>query len=639
MKFLDQVNSPQDLKKLKPEDLPQLSEEIREFLVDSISKTGGHLSSNLGVVELTVALHYTMNTPADQLVWDVGHQGYVHKILTGRKNQFDQLKKYGGISGFLKRDESEYDSFGAGHAGTSISAALGFAKARDMAGDDYRVLPIIGDGSMTAGMAFEALFNAGDLNSNILVILNDNKWSIAPNVGFIPKYLNKLISSPVYNRFREDVTQLVGKIPTVGPKALNLAKKVEEGLKNLVVPDILFEEMGFRYFGPIDGHDVEALVKEFNNIKDLKGPLLLHVITQKGKGFKFAEENPWKSHGQVPFEKETYKPLKKSGAMSYTRVFADTLIELANKDPKVIAITAAMPDGTGLEHFQKVHPERYFDVGIAEQHAVTFAAGLAATGKYHPVCAIYSTFLQRGYDQLLHDVCIQNLPVVFAMDRGGCVGADGPTHQGLFDISYLRCVPNLVLMAPKDGPELQQMLATSLTINGPSGVRYPRGSASEDFVFDKNPQPLEVGKAETVCEGEEVAVIALGTRTQDAIAATQDLQQDRIFPIVVNPRFIKPLDKEYFLNLFQKVKKVVTVEEHVLMGGFGSLILEFLEENKIHDVSVIRLGFPDKFIEHGDQSIMYEKYGIDAKAITAAVRELSGTKVIAETQAEAVVDA
>ncbi len=627
MKFLNQVDNPQDLKKLAVEDLPHLSDEIREFLVDSIAKTGGHLSSNLGVVELTVALHYTLNTPEDILVWDVGHQGYVHKILTGRKNQFENLKKYGGISGFLRREESEYDTFGAGHAGTSISAALGFAKARDMAGEKHRVIPIIGDGSMTAGMAFEALNNAGDLNTNILVILNDNKWSIAPNVGFIPKYLNKLISSPTYNRFREDVQQLVGKIPTVGPKALNLAKKIEEGLKNLVLPDILFEEMGFRYFGPIDGHDVKGLVKELQNIKDLKGPLLLHVITQKGKGFKFAEEDPWKSHGQVPFERETYKPLKKASSSSLTQVFADTLVELAKKNPKIIAITAAMPDGTGLVRFQQAHPARYFDVGIAEQHAVTFAAGLAAGGNYHPVAAIYSTFLQRAYDQVVHDVCIQNLPVVFAMDRGGCVGADGPTHQGMFDIAYLRTIPNIVLMAPKDATELQRMLATCFTVNGPTAIRYPRGNASADFVFNAEPKPMEFGKAETVCDGDEVAILALGNRVDDAVLAATDLQQEGIFPVVVNPRFIKPLDKEYFLSLFARVKKVVTVEDHALIGGFGSAILEFLEENKISDVAVKRLGFPDHFIEHGEQPILYEKYHLDRKGMVQAVRELTPKKV------------
>lgn len=636
MKFLDQIDNPEDLKKLSIDDLPQLSEEIREFLVDSISKTGGHLSSNLGVVELTTALHYTLNTPEDLLVWDVGHQGYVHKILTGRKNKFDQLKKQGGISGFLKPEESEYDSFGAGHAGTSISAALGFAKARDMAEKNYRVVPIIGDGSMTSGMAFEALSNAGDLNSNILVILNDNKWSIAPNVGFIPKYLNKLISSPVYNRFREDVQQLVGKIPSVGPKALNLAKKVEESLKNLVVPDILFEEMGFRYLGPIDGHDVKGLVKELNNIKDLKGPQLLHVITQKGKGFKFAEENPMKSHGQVPFERETYKPLKKSSSPSYTHIFADTLIELANKDPKIVGITAAMPDGTGLERFQAVHPDRYFDVGIAEQHAVTFAAGLTREG-FKPVAAIYSTFLQRGFDQVLHDVCIHDLPVVFAMDRGGCVGADGPTHQGLFDISFLRTIPNMTLMAPKDGTELQQMLATAVNLPGPSGIRYPRGTAGEGFVFNPNPKPLEVGKAETVCEGDGVAILALGNRVEEAVLAATELQQEGIFPVVVNPRFIKPLDEPYLLDLFSRVKKVITVEDHVLMGGFGSAILEFLERNKIEDVSVIRLGFPDKFIEHATQEQMYEKYGLDRSAMVGAVKELVGISS-KESKKAAVVD-
>lgn len=637
MKFLDHIDSPGDLKKLDIDQLPQLTEEIREFLIDSISKTGGHFSSNLGVVELSVALHYTLNTPKDILVWDVGHQGYVHKILTGRKKQFHTVRKYEGISGFLRREESGYDTFGAGHAGTSISAALGFAKARDMAGEDHRVVAIIGDGSMTAGMAFEALNNAGDLNTNITVILNDNKWSIAPNVGFIPRYLNKIISAPLYNKFREDVQQLVGKIPTVGPKALNLARRVEEGLKNLIVPDMLFEEMGFRYFGPIDGHDVKGLAKELNNIKDIKGPKLLHVITQKGKGYKPAEEDPWKSHGAVPFDKEAMKPLKKSSAVSYTHIFADTLIELAKKNPKIIGITAAMPDGTGLNKFQQAHPDRYFDVGIAEQHAVTFAGGLAASGKYHPVCAIYSTFLQRAYDQVLHDVCIQNLPVVFAMDRGGVVGADGPTHQGLFDIAYLRTVPNITLMAPKDGAELQQMLATAFTVNGPSAIRYPRGSAG-GFQFNPDPETVPVGKAETVCEGEEVAVIALGTRVEAAELAATDLQSEGIFPVVVNPRFIKPLDKEYFLDLFRKVKKVVTVEDHALMGGFGSAVLEFIAENNLRGMEVKRLGFPDHFIEHGDQAIMYEKYKIDRKAIVDAVKSFASLKKPGTSNKAAVVD-
>lgn len=624
MKLLDSIQTPEDLRHFQVDQLPQLALEIRDFLIGSISKTGGHLSSNLGTVELTLALHYVLNTPKDILVWDVGHQAYVHKILTGRKEKFHTLRQHGGVSGFLSRSESPYDTFGAGHASTSISAALGFAKARDMAKEDHHVAAVIGDGALTGGMAFEALNNAGQLKSNILVILNDNKMSIAPNVGFISEYLNKIISMPVYNRFRDDMQQLIGKLPLVGSQALPLAKKIEESLKNLVVPNMLFEEMGFRYFGPLDGHDVKGLVRELQKIKNLKGPILLHVITQKGKGYKPAEEDSWALHGMAPFDVASGKPIKKSGDPTYTQIFADTLIELAHQNPKVVAITAAMPDGTGLNRFQKVHPDRYFDVGIAEQHAVTFAAGLAAGG-YRPVAAIYSTFLQRAYDQVIHDVCIQKLPVVFAMDRGGVAGADGPTHQGVFDLAYLRTVPNIVMMAPKDGAELQQMLATSLTIDGPSSIRYPRGNA-KSFIFSKNPSLVPIGKGEILTQGEEVAILALGNRADEAVLAAVELQSEGIFPIVVNPRFIKPLDAELLLNLFEKVKKVVTVEDHSLQGGFGGAILEFLETNRLSDVQVMRLGYPDQFIEHGDQAILWKKYGIDRAGMVEAVKQLLAAK-------------
>lgn len=615
MKYLDTINSPEDLKKIPVEDLPVLAGEIRERLLEVVSKNGGHLASNLGVVELTIALHYIYNAPKDAIVWDVGHQAYVHKLLTGRRDKFHTLRQYGGISGFPKPDESIYDPFNVGHSGTSLSAAMGLVEARDKSGKKDKVIVVIGDGSMTAGMVFEALNHAGDLKKNIIVILNDNEMSISRNVGAISSYLSKIITGEIYTKVKKETEHLIMNIPRIGQPMLKVAKKAEESVKGLIGPGTLFEELGFKYIGPIDGHRFDHLFPTLENIKKLNGPVLVHVVTKKGKDYAPAENDPASFHGVPAFDITTGKPLKKSDVPTYTKIFGQSLIRLAENDKKIIAISAAMPEGTGLIPFAEKFPDRFYDVGIAEQHGVTFSAGLA-TGGFHPVAAIYSTFLQRAYDQIVHDVCLQNLPVTFAIDRAGLVGEDGPTHHGTFDISYLRHIPNMVLMAPKDEDELQHMLFTSVNYNGPSAIRYPRGAA---IGVELSPQfkLLEIGKGEIILEGSDVVILAIGNMVYPAIEASSILKKDGIDAAVVNARFIKPIDESLILKLAYKYKNIITVEEGALAGGFGSAVLEVLERNSVSEVRVKRIGLPDKFIEHGSIKELHNIYGLNAEDIAA----------------------
>jgi len=600
-------------------DLRVLCDELREYLMDTISKIGGHLGASLGVVELTLALHYVFNTPDDKLLWDVGHQGYIHKILTGRREALKSIRQKDGISGFLKRSESEYDVFGAGHATTSISAALGIAAARDFQKKNYKVAAIIGDGSMTGGMAYEAMNNIGLLKKDIIVVLNDNKMSIAPNVWSIQNYFNDIVINESYNKFRSKVWELTGKLDKkTSDRLRKVAAKVEGGLKGVVTPGMLFESLGFRYFGPVNGHNVVNLVKTLDEIKKMSGPILLHVLTEKGKGPSYSSAHFQKLHALTPFDKATGKEHKKSTVPSYTSIFGKALVELAKKDEKIIGINAAMPDGTGLSFLQEAIPERYYDVGIAEQHAVTFCAGLATEG-YTPVAAIYSTFLQRAFDQIIHDVAIQKLPVVFVMDRGGLVGADGPTHHGTFDLTYMRLVPGVVLMAPKDENELRNMLYTAtLYKKGPIAIRYPRGNAlgveTGDF------KQLEIGKGEIVKEGKDIAILAIGNMVDHSVKAAELLKEYSIDAEVVNMRFVKPLDRELLYDVFNRFKKVITIEDNTIVGGFGSAVAEFMAQNNFKNDLLIH-GIPDRFIEHGKPEELYEELKIDAKGIAEVTRD------------------
>jgi 1-deoxy-D-xylulose-5-phosphate synthase len=612
--MLEQINSPYDLKKIDKKDFPLLCEEIRQFLIEKVSKTGGHLASNLGIVELTVALHYVFNSPVDKIIWDVGHQCYVHKIITGRKDQFDTLRKFNGLSGYTKRTESVHDIFGAGHSSTSISAALGIAKARDLKGEKYSVVAVIGDGALTGGMAFEALNNAGRSKTDLIVVLNHNEMSISENVGSLSLYLSKLRTDPTYNKLKQEVDNLLNIVPPIGKSLHKYIERIKDSVKQLVVSGMFFEEMGFTYLGPIDGHDVDSLIEVLERAKKIKGPILVHVITKKGKGYKFAEKFPDKFHSAAPFDIQTGKFVNE-GQATYSDVFGKTLTEMALKDDKIVAITAAMPEGTGLIHFAKLIPERFFDVGIAEQHATTFAAGMAVQG-YKPYFAVYSTFLQRAYDQLIHDVCIQKLPVVFAIDRAGIVGEDGETHQGVFDLSYLRPIPNIAIMSPKDANELVEMVKLSRNLEFPVAIRYPRGKAGE---FDITREcSIEFGKAELVTEGKEIAIFALGRMVGKVLEAKEILKVSDLQPFIVNLRFVKPLDEELILDISNKVKFIVTVEDNVIAGGVGSAILELLNSNGIYK-PVLRLGFPDKFIEHGDVENLFKKYNLDAESIANTI--------------------
>ncbi|MBK9405781.1 MAG: 1-deoxy-D-xylulose-5-phosphate synthase [Ignavibacteria bacterium] len=617
--FLKNINYPNDLKKLNLMDLRTLADEVREYLIDTISKIGGHLGASLGVCELTLALHYVFNTPDDKIVWDVGHQGYIHKILTGRKEALKSIRQKNGISGFLKRDESEYDVFGAGHATTSISAALGIATARDFLHKKNKVVAVIGDGSMTGGMAYEAMNNIGLLKKDIIVVLNDNKMSIAPNVWSLQNYFNEIMTNDTYNRLRSKVWDMTGALDKkMSDRLRKAAAKIEGGLKGVITPGMLFEALGFRYFGPINGHNVVNLVKIMEEIYKMSGPILLHIITEKGKGPSYATDHPQKIHALNPFDKSTGIEYKKSPVTAYTKVFGTALVELAKKDEKIVAVNAAMPDGTGLNYIQNEIPDRYFDVGIAEQHAVTFCAGLATEG-FTPVAAIYSTFLQRAFDQIIHDVAMQKLPVVFVLDRGGLVGADGPTHHGAFDLTYLRLIPGMVIMSPKDENELRNMLYTAtLYKRGPIAMRYPRGNALgvETGDFEK----MEIGKGEIVKEGKDIAIIALGNMVKNSVDAAVILKDKNIDAEIINARFVKPLDIELLSDVFGRFKKIITVEDNTIVGGFGSAVAEFAAQNNYKNDLLIH-GIPDRFIEHGKPEELHFDLKIDAAGIAEVAEE------------------
>ena len=622
-RLLDTVNNPQELKKLPPELLPQLAQEIRARIISTVSHTGGHLAPSLGVVELTIALHYVFDSPRDKIIWDVGHQAYAHKLLTGRQDRFHTLRQYGGISGFPKRSESPHDAFDTGHSSTSISAALGMAAGRCLKKERHRVIAVIGDGSMTAGMAFEGLNNAGDLNKNLIVVLNDNGMSIAPNVGALSSFLSRKLTRPTMVFLKKQVENLLRSFPGIGGDLVAWAKRGEESFKTFFTPGMLFEAMKFNYLGPVKGHRLDHLIETFNNIKNLNGPILVHVLTTKGKGYEPAETDPTGFHGLGKFDPDTGEPRKSlSEVPSYTEVFGDTLVRLAREDARIVAITAAMPDGTGLVDFREQFKDRFFDVGICEQHAVTFAGGLALEG-LRPVVAVYSTFLQRAYDQVLHDVCLQNLPVVFAMDRGGVVGEDGETHQGLFDLSYLRHLPNLVLMAPKDENELRHMLYTAVHHPGPIAIRYPRGQGV-GAAFSSTLQKIPLGQAEVLKEGDDLLILALGASVYPALDAAAQLDQQGLKATVVNARFVKPLDENLILTLAARIGRVLTVEENVVAGGFGSAVLELLADKGLTEVAVKRLGIPDVFVEHGSPAILRQKYGLDAAGILESALEILG---------------
>jgi 1-deoxy-D-xylulose-5-phosphate synthase len=618
--ILDKVNNVQELRSLPQAELPALAEELRQEIIAVVSKTGGHLASSLGVVDLTIALHYAFDTPNDRVVWDVGHQAYAHKILTGRRTRFSTLRQYGGISGFPKREESLCDHFDVGHASTSISAGTGMISARDIKGEDFRVIAVIGDGSISAGLAFEGMNQAGHLKKNLIVILNDNEMSISPNVGALSSYLSRKMTGHFYTKLRQDAKHFLQGIPRVGESMFNLAKKAEDSLKGLMVPGMLFEDLGFQYLGPLDGHNIDQLLQAFENIKDYPWPVLVHVITRKGKGCEFAECNPSQYHGTPPFDPATGKVMsKKQPIMSYTEVFGQTMIKLAEDNDKIVAISAAMSEGTGLDRFAEEFPDRFFDVGIAESHGITFACGLAVEGM-HPVAAIYSTFMQRAYDQVVHDLCLQNLPVTLALDRAGLVGEDGPTHHGVFDIAYLRHVPNIVMMAPKDENELQHMVKTAVEYEGPTAIRYPRGTGI-GVPMDQELKTLSMGKAELIRDGRDVAIIAIGTMVAPSVEAAERLSEEGISVAVINARFVKPLDEEMILSMAKKTGWVVTVEEHVLMGGFGSAVLECLDVHGVTGIKTHRIGLPDLYIEHGPQAVLRQKYGLDANGIFSSVRE------------------
>jgi len=620
---LPNVNDPSDIRKLSLAELNRLAEEIRTLIIHTIAETGGHLASSLGVVELTLALHYVFNTPEDKLIWDVGHQSYAHKIVTGRKDQFNTLRRSGGLSGFPKREESVYDAFNTGHSGTSIAAAVGFAEGQCLKGGRAKAIAVIGDGSMTTGMAFEGLNWAGDRDKDLIIVLNDNEMSISSNVGAMSSYLNRLMTGERMTKLRSELKSFLKSIPSIGEQIFKFSRQIEESLKTFVVPGAIFEELGFTYIGPLEGHRLDYLIKNFENVKKLKGPVLVHVITQKGRGYKYAEENSPTYHGIAPFDVETGQTLpSSSSAPSYTEIFGRTMMEMAAENPRIVAITAAMCEGTGLEKFSKEFPRRFYDVGIAEQLAVTFAAGLAIEG-FLPVVAIYSTFLQRAYDQILHDVCLQRLPVIFAVDRAGFVGEDGSTHQGLFDLSYLRNLPHLIMMAPKDENELRHMLKTAAGLNAPVSIRYPRGRGV-GVPLDHSPVPLPFGRGEVLREGADLAIIAAGCTVHPALAAANQLAAEGIDVCVINARFIKPLDADLILSTAAKTKKILTVEENVLHGGFGSAVLELLAERGITGVSVKRLGIEDKFAKHATPAQLRTRFGLDEAGIARAARELMG---------------
>ncbi|MBQ2860739.1 MAG: 1-deoxy-D-xylulose-5-phosphate synthase [Peptococcaceae bacterium] len=623
MQYLQQIKSPDDIRQLKIPELKVLAQEIREELIQVVSENGGHLAPNLGVVELTLALHMVFHTPEDKIIWDVGHQSYVHKLLTGRYEQFHTVRTLNGLSGFPKRSESVHDAFGAGHSSTSISAAVGFAKARDLRGDNNNVIAVIGDGAMTGGMAFEALENAGQMGSNLIVILNDNEMSIDPNVGAMAEYLSRARSNPAYTKSKEDVEELLKKIPGIGDKMFKAADRLKDSLKYLLVPGVLFEEFGFKYYGPVNGHDLSALMAVLENVKGMDRPVLIHVETKKGKGYAPAEKNPDLFHGVSPFHIQTGELKKKSVLPSYTSVFGKTLTQLGAQDNRIVGITAAMGKGTGINIFQEQFPDRTIDVGIAEEHAVTMAAAMALDG-YKPVVAIYSTFLQRAYDQVMHDVALQNAPVVFCLDRAGLVGDDGPTHHGIFDISYLRHIPNMVCMAPKDENELRHMLYSALSYDCPVAVRYPRGEGL-GVPMDEALQILPLGKAEVLQEGSRITLLALGSMVHIAQEAAARISEEAgITPTVINARFAKPLDAETILRYAAQDTLLVTLEEHAVTGGFGSAVLELFNQHGMDTRNVITIGIADSFVQHGNTARLKEMQGLDTDSIVAKIKERLG---------------
>lgn len=623
MRFLSEINSPKDLRQLRVEDLQEVADEVRQFMLETCSRVGGHTGASLGAVELAVAMHYVFDTPNDKLVWDVGHQAYAHKILTGRRDELHTIKQYGGLSGFLKRDESEYDTFGAGHASTSLSAALGMAVARDTKGEDFHVCALIGDSSLAGGMAMEAINQAGHLKSRLIVLLNDNEMSIAPAVGGLARYLNRIKGAQSYQQLKEDIGDTFEAVPYFGERLRRAAKSVKDAIAAAVLPGALVNELGFKYIGYVDGHNVPMLVRALEEAKKVDdGPVIVHALTTKGKGFPNPEKNYYAYHATGPFDIKTGKPLSasKPAAPTYTEIFGKTMCELMEKDESIVALTAAMPDGTGVDKILEKFPDRSFDVGIAEQHAITFCAGMACEG-LKPVAAIYSTFLQRAFDQVVHDVCLQNLNVTLAMDRAGIVGADGPTHHGLQDIAYLRSYPNIILMAPKDEAEMRDMMLTAIEHPAPAAIRYPRGNG-HGVDISAAPKKIEIGKSEVLREGEDMAIIAYGSMVYPALDAAENLAKDGIDAMVVNARFVKPLDAEMILSVAKTHRLVVTVEEAYLTGGFGSAVLELLEENGMQDqVKVVRMGVPDRIVTHGDAKLLLAKYGLDADGIYTRVKE------------------
>ena len=612
-KYLSEHNFPEDLRSMDFDQLELLSYELRDFLIESVSKTGGHLASNLGIVELTIALHRSFDTPKDKIIWDVGHQSYVHKILTGRMDSFDSLRKFGGISGFPKSCESEYDVFDTGHSSTSISLGLGLAAARDLSGDDYNVVSVIGDGAMTGGLAYEALNNAGSMNTNLIVVLNDNGMSISQNTGGLSRSLGRITSTENYVHMKTKVKKGLKKVPVIGESVISGIHNAMEDIKYAVIDGILFEELGFKYIGPVDGHNIRELCETLNRAKKLSGPVLVHAVTQKGKGYSNAEKRPNVFHGIGAFDIETGKPISQSSGRSYSTVFGDKLIEMAEKDERVIGLSAAMTDGVGLESFCRKYPKRFFDVGIAEGHSVTFSAGLAKAGQ-RPYVAVYSSFLQRAYDQILEDVCLQNLPVTFCIDRAGVVGADGETHHGLFDMVYLRSMPGMTVLAPKDGPELEAMMELSLNINGPCAIRYPRGTAADLQL----PPVNQVGKAQRLKEGINADIWAAGNMVKPALEAAALLEEEGIYAGVVNIASITPFDTEALRESSEIVPLIVTIEDGIVTGGIGESIKAFTADSV---TKVINLGWPDRFIEHGSQELLYQKYGLDKEAIADVIRQ------------------
>lgn len=626
MKFLSEINSPADLRQLKVEDLQEVADEVRQFIIDTCSRVGGHTGASLGAVELAVAMHYVFDTPNDRLVWDVGHQAYAHKILTGRRDELHTIKQYGGLSGFLRRDESEYDTFGAGHASTSISAALGMAVARDHKGKDFHVCALIGDSSLAGGMAMEAINQAGHLKSRLIVLLNDNEMSIAPAVGALSRYLNRIKEAQSYQHLKEEIGDALESVPGIGGKLRAAAKSVKDAIAAAVLPGALVNELGFKYIGYVDGHNVPMIVAALEEAKKVDdGPVIVHALTTKGKGFPNPEKNYYAYHATGPFDPKTGLPYKsgKASAPTYTEVFGRTMCELMESDDRIVALTAAMPDGTGVDKVLEKFPDRAYDVGIAEQHAMTFCAGLACEG-LKPVAAIYSTFLQRAFDQVIHDVCLQDLNVTIAMDRAGIVGADGPTHHGLLDIAYLRGYPNIILMAPKDEAEMRDMMLTAIEHDGPAAFRYPRGNG-QGVDISSPPRQIEVGTAEVMhgdADDGKVAILAYGPIAYTALDVARSLEQDNIDTTVVNARFVKPLDGEMIVSLANSHDVLVTVEDAYLAGGFGSAVLELLEENGLSDkVKVVRIGVPDEIVTHGDPKILLAKYGLDAEGIYSKITQ------------------